>query len=104
MGSILLQSEFSDIRSVFMDGLDYTAWIYFQTTPNRLKKLIADLQFEAKEDVDYGYRLAGFSDAPDLPLIEQVVIYHRTCPEKSDIQYLITNQNHDRAWFVSLDY
>jgi hypothetical protein len=39
-------SAFHDLRSTFVGGMDYTAWIYFQTSQERLQQLLKDLDFE----------------------------------------------------------
>lgn len=99
-------SEFSDLRSKYVGGLDYTAWVYFRTSKQRFDKLVADLEFERLPDSlpNQGLESAGFSGAPPLPTAEQAVIYYRKSPEIHDIQYIVTNSEHNQGWFVSLDY
>ena len=99
-------SEFRDLRSDFVGGLDYTAWIYFETSPERFRQLVLELGFAKLPEglPNQGMDWAGFKRAPTLPSVADAVVYHRECPERHDIQYLVTNRAHDCGWFVSLDY
>ena len=98
-------SKFTDLRSDFNGGLDYTAWIYFQTSPERLRRLIQESNFEMRPpgESNQAY-MARFSKAPELPSSSNAVIYFRVSPENHDLQYLVTESTHTRAWFVSLDH
>ena len=100
------RSEFSDLRSNFVGGLDYTAWIYFRTSPDRLHQLTRELGFERRPagDPNQSLDFAGFSKAPELPSAVVAVVYFRKSPENHNLEYIVTNPQHDQAWFVSLDY
>jgi hypothetical protein len=100
-------TEFSDLRSHFSKfGFEYTAWIYFQTSEKRLIQLVTDLKFERLPDgkPNQGLDFAGFHGAPEIPSQDEAVVYYRMSPENHDVQYVVTNHQHNRAWFVSLDY
>jgi hypothetical protein len=99
-------SEFHNIRSKFSGGLDYTAWVYFETSAERFKKMVSDLNFERLPDgrPNQAFDFAGFQDAPNLPSRKDAVVYYRKSPDNYDIQYIITDYDHHQGWFVSVDY
>ena len=100
-------SQFDDLRGHYTKfGFEYTAWLYFRTTPARLGQLVDDLEFRRLPDgkPNQGLDFAPFPGAPTPPAPDQAVVYTRQSPENYDIQYIVTNRAHDRAWFVSLDF
>ena len=98
-------SAFDNVRSKFTGGLDYTAWVYFETNSQRFHKLVSDLNFRSLPDGEpnQGLDFSGFSDAPDLPSSSDSVVYYRESPDNYDIQYIVTNHEHQCGWFVSID-
>jgi hypothetical protein len=99
-------SGLTDRRSEFQGGLDYTAWIYFRASQGRIEEIVRRLKFRRLEDgrPGQGMELAKFGAAPSLPAVDEAVVYFRECPEKNDIQYIVTDLSQEQLWFVSADY
>ena len=99
-------SEFKGVRTRYVGGLDYAAWLYFETSPERMRRLIDDGGFQrvpGKGDAhERGWvQLAG---APPLPELGATLTYDRISRRNRNFEWLVTDLAHERAWFVSLDH
>jgi hypothetical protein len=99
-------SEFKGVRSRYVDGLDYTAWLYFETSPERMRRLIDDGGFQrvpGKGDA-YERGWVQFAGAPPLPELGATLTYSRISQQSRNSEWLMTDIAYERAWFVSLDH
>jgi hypothetical protein len=99
-------SEFKSVRSRYVGGLDYTAWLYFETSPERMRRLIDDGGFQrvpGKGDA-YGRGWVQFAGAPPLPEPGATLTYDRISRRNRNSEWLMTDIAQERAWFVSLDH